>query len=148
MPDLALLITQVLLASKTLFGPVPSELLDPVPYLDFIKAMLNELDSLIADLDRDTRNVLLTFARIWSSVETDSIRSKIDAASWVINKLPDEYKPVMNRARAISSGEEKKHWEDLKVIIKSCAEFMVEHIKIQTSGLNSSDYSNRSIKVA
>lgn len=59
MSDLALLITQVLLASHTLFGLEPKELLCEVPYQDFIMAMVEGLNSLTNDLDHDTRNVLL-----------------------------------------------------------------------------------------
>jgi len=68
MPDLALLITQVLLASLTLVGDGPEKLLCKVPYHDFISAITDELPNLVPDLDSDTRNVLLTLARIWSTV--------------------------------------------------------------------------------
>lgn len=43
MPDLALLITQVILASKTLFGLSPNQLLCSVPYRDVILATKSEL---------------------------------------------------------------------------------------------------------
>lgn len=64
MPDLALIITQVLLKSQTLFGEQPEKILAPVLHSDFIKAMLQDLDRLAADIKDDTRNVLLTLARI------------------------------------------------------------------------------------
>lgn len=148
MPSLALLITQVLLASKTVYGPDPKQLLDPVPYKDFITATTKEIDNLMIELTWDTRNVLLTLARIWSTVATDTIRSKPDAANWVINKLPDEYKSVMKQARAICLGEEQEYWGDMTSIIKPCADFMVTQIKKQTFLLKSSDYSSRVIKIA
>ena len=81
MPDLALLITQVLLANRKLFGENPNQLLCKVPYKDFITASLEELDDLITNLNTDTCNVLLTLARIWSTVKTDRIYSKPGAAS-------------------------------------------------------------------
>lgn len=148
MPDLALLVTQVLLASKTIFGPAPNELLDNVPYRDFIKATVKELDSLMADLSWDTRNVLLTLARIWSTVETDTIRSKSEAASWVIDKLPAQFKPVIQRARAICLGEKREYWDDIKSLIQPCADFMVSNINEKASLLKSTDYANKSIKLA
>jgi len=80
MPDLALIITQVLLKSKTLYGSEPKQLLTYVPYHDFMKAMLHDLNRLATDLEHDTRNVLLTYARIWSTLETNEIRSKPTAA--------------------------------------------------------------------
>lgn len=148
MPDLALLITQVLLASKTLLGPAPDELLDTVPYHDFMIATVKELDSLMANLPFDTRNVLLTFARIWSTVETDAIRSKSGAALWVLDSLPTEYQPVMQRARAIYMGEAHDHWNDIQALVQPCADFIVGRIKEQVSLLESSNYTNRSIKLA
>ncbi len=72
MPDLALIITQVLLKSQTLFGEPPKKVLAPVPYADFIKAMLQDFDRLAADIKDDTRNVLLTLARIWCTLETNT----------------------------------------------------------------------------
>jgi predicted nucleotidyltransferase len=148
MPDLALLLTQVLLASKTLLGQAPDQLLDTVPYHDFMIATVKELDSLMADLAGDTRNVLLTFARIWSTVETDTIRSKPDAAAWVMNGLPAEYQPVMQRARAICMGEEPEHWDDIKALVQPCADFVVGRIRERMSLLETSNYTNRSIKLA
>jgi streptomycin 3"-adenylyltransferase len=153
MPDLALLITQVRLASKTLLGPAPDQLLDAVPYRDFMTASVKELDSLMADLSRDTRNVLLTLARIWSTVETDAIRSKPDAAAWILNlnRLPAAYQPVMRRARAICVGEEPEHWSDIEALVQPCADFMVDRIKAQMSQLESpesAEDANRSIKLA
>lgn len=147
MPDLALLITQVLLASKTVYGPEPGRVLDKVPYLDFITATTDELDNLLADLDTDTRNVLLTLARIWSTLETDAIRSKPSAAAWAIDRLPEEFQPVLQRARAICLGEENKGWDDINGKIKPCAEFMVGKIKELTSFLKSSDTTQRYIKL-
>ncbi len=143
-PNLALVITQLLLSNKIVYGSNPKNLLDPVPYKDFIHATTSEIDSLLNDIDWDTRNVLLTLARIWSTVETDSIRSKADAASWAIEKLPEAYSPVLMRAKAILLGQQEENWNDFKTRIESCASFMVEQIKRQMSVIES-DYSNRSI---
>ena len=90
MPDLALLVTQILLASNTLVGANPDQLLCKVPYKDFMTAIINALPNLMSDLDSDVRNVLLTLARIWSTVATDAIRSKPAAADWVIHRLPEK----------------------------------------------------------
>ena len=148
MPDLALLITQVLLASKTLFGADPDELLCKVPYKDFMTAMINALPNLMLELDSDTRNVLLTLARTWSTVETDAIRSKTAAADWVINRLPEKYRPVMERAKAICKGEEKEHWDDIRKLIRPCADFMLSEAQNKITEIMLSDDPDRSIKIA
>ena len=148
MPDLTLLITQVLLANKILLGPSPDQLLCRIPYKDFLTATNKALSTLMADLSRDTRNVLLTYARIWSTVETDAIRSKPDAAAWAINHLPEEYKPVMKRACAICIGEKNEYWDDIKTLIQPCADYMVSQIKKIIFLRESSDHANKSIKLA
>lgn len=149
MPDLAILITQVLLASQTLFGSEPHQLLSKVPYKDFMAAQIQSVNDLMINLDSDTRNVLLTSARIWSTVETDSIHSKPAAADWVMNHLPEVYQPVMKRAKAICMGKEKECWDDINGLIKPCAEFMVNQINQRIAQLNDFGLqNNRSIKLA
>lgn len=128
MPDLAIIVTQVLLRSKTLWGLNPNELIVEVPYHDFMNAMLHDINRLTADLEHDTRNVLLAFARIWSTLETDKIRSKPVAADWVIDRLPEKHQAVMKRAKSICVGQENEHWDDIKMFIKPCADFMVDKI--------------------
>lgn len=147
MPDLALMVTQVLLKSQTLWGLEPEKLLAHVPYHDYIRGMIHDLNRLAMDLENDTRNVLLTYARIWSTVKTNSIRSKPAAADWVIYHLPKVYQPVMRRAKSICIGVEKEHWNDIQELIKSCADFMVDKINAQISLINFDD-PNHSIKLS
>lgn len=147
MPDLALIVTQVLLKSETLFGPEPKQLLSKVPYHNFIQAMLHDVNRLVEELSDDTRNVLLTVARIWSTLETDAIRSKSAAADWVMKHLPKVYQPVMMRAKSICMGIEKEYWDDISALIRPCAEFMVDKINVQTS-LTNFDVPNKLIKLA
>jgi len=148
MPDLALLITQLLLSSKTLLGPNPDQLLQKVPYNDFIVATIHTLKNLISDLSNDTRNVFLTLARIWCTVETDTIRSKSAAADWAIDHLSDKYRPVMKRAKAIYIGEENEYWDNMQSLVKPCADFIVSQIKNQISVLELTDNTNKTIKFA
>lgn len=144
MPDLALIVTQVLLKSQTLWGLGPEQLLAHVPHHDFMKAMLHDLNRLATDLEHDTRNVLLTYARIWSTLETNAIRSKSAAADWVMNHLPKTYQPVMKRAKSIYIGVKNEYWDDIELLVKSCADFMVDKINAQINF----DDPNKLIKLA
>lgn len=143
MPDLAIIVTQVLLKSKTLLGLNPEQLLVEVPYHDFMKAMLHDVNRLAADLEHDTRNVLLTFARIWSTLETNTIRSKPAAAKWAMNHLPERHQPVIKRAKSICMGIENEYWDDLKMLIKPCANFMMDRINEQIRLVNFDDPNKR-----
>ncbi|KTC87043.1 aminoglycoside adenylyltransferase domain-containing protein [Legionella brunensis] len=142
MPDLALIITQILLKSHTLYGLEPKQLLSHVPYSDFIKAMLHDLGRLTEDLEYDTRNVLLTYARIWSTLKTNAIRSKPSAADWVMHHVPKSYQPVIQRAKLICIGVENEYWDDIKSLVKPCADFMIDKIHKATSLVDLNDPNN------
>lgn len=128
MPDLAILIPQVLLSGKTLIGPAANQLLPQIPYPDFIKAIVHELPGLVASLESDTRNVLLTLARMWCTLETDTIPSKPELASWAISHLPEKYHSVLQRAKAIYCGEEAEFWDDINLLVKPRVNFMADKI--------------------
>ncbi|MEV2233778.1 aminoglycoside adenylyltransferase family protein [Streptomyces phaeochromogenes] len=104
MPDLAPLITMVLLGDTPLFGPPPARLLAPVPHEDLRRAIVAGVPELLADLVSDTRNVLLTLARVWTTLATGTVTSKDVAASWALDRLPDRHRPVLARARSLYLG--------------------------------------------
>lgn len=139
MPDLALIITQILLNSEVLYGPEARQILAPVPYHDFMQAMIHDLARLALDLENDTRNVLLTYARIWSTLATNEIRSKPAAAEWALNRLPAEYQPVMMRAKMICIGAQDEDWHDIQELIQPCAHFIVAEIDVQISSIDLND---------
>ncbi len=129
-PDLAVLITMVLQGNAILFGPPPHELLDPVPSEDLRNAMVAGIPSLLADLDDDTRNVLLTFARIWATLATGQILRKDKAADWALAELPPGHRPVLEHARAIYLGEADEHWsEELFSRVHQHAGYVVAQIE-------------------
>ena len=112
-PDLAPLLTMARRGNAPLFGPPPGEVLDPVPPEDLRRASMAGVPHLLCDLETDTRNVVLTFARIWTTLATGEIRSKDAAADWALSRLPREHRPVLERARAIYLGDEEERWDDL-----------------------------------
>ena len=127
-PDLAVLLTMVLRADAPLAGPPPGAVLDPVPRSDLARAMTDGLEPLLADLDDDTRNVVLTLARIWCTLATGEIRAKDAAADWALERLPDEHRPVLARARAAYLGAEDDRWDDLRSRLRPHAEHVVDEI--------------------
>lgn len=103
-PDLAPLLTMVLLGGRAIVGPPPAELLDAVPAEDLRRAVVAGIPGLLADLEGDEANVLLTFARIWSTLATGEIRAKDAAANWALERLPAEHRPTLERARDVYLG--------------------------------------------
>ncbi|MGE0173988.1 MAG: aminoglycoside adenylyltransferase domain-containing protein [Oligoflexales bacterium] len=128
MPDLALLITQVLLASKVLVGSAPENLLCEVPYDDVLRATSDALEGLMADLVNDTRNALLAYSRIWAMLETDAIYSKSAASQWAIGNLSTELGLVLAEARDIHLGGKSESWRDIMKSVELCAVYMEEKI--------------------
>jgi predicted nucleotidyltransferase len=98
-PDLGVLITMVRQTGTPLIGPTATDLLDAVPRPELVRAMVDTVPSLLSELADDTRNVLLTLARIWTTVASGEIRSKDDAAEWVLSRLPEADRPTLARAR-------------------------------------------------
>ena len=128
-PDLALLITVALQGDRPLLGPRPAEVFDPVPPTDVVRAMLDGLNGLLGRLPTDTRNVLLTLARIQCTQATGEIRSKDRAADWTIERLPRQDRPVLARARAIYLGVEEERWDDLRPRVAATASWMADEIR-------------------
>ncbi|MFH8371002.1 aminoglycoside adenylyltransferase family protein [Streptomyces sp. NPDC018031] len=101
MPDLALLLTMVLAGDHPLTGPPPARVLDPVPHADLVRSSAAGIPALLDDLAGDTRNVLLTLVRIWSTLATGEIRAKDAAADWALTRLPPEHRPVLAHVREL-----------------------------------------------
>lgn len=128
-PDLALLIEVVLQANHALVGPPPSEVLDPIPSADIRRAMLDSIPALLSDLDGDERNVVLTFARIWTTLATGVIRSKEAAADWAIPLLPPEHRQVLELARDMYAGRAPEDWGDLMPRVRPHVDHVIGEIR-------------------
>lgn len=93
--DLVILLRQSERHSLRLYGRELSELADPIPDSDVKRAMRAELPKLAGYLHGDERNVLLTYCRMWYTLDAGEIVSKDEAASWVLAKLePDLRRPI------------------------------------------------------
>ncbi|MFF4416564.1 aminoglycoside adenylyltransferase family protein [Streptosporangium sp. NPDC001559] len=140
MPDLALLITMVLAGDRPLTGPPPGRVLDPVPHADLVRASLAGLPGLLEELETDTRNVVLTLARVWSTLTTGEIRPKDAAADWALPRLPPSHRPVLEHARNLYLGHRysEETWpEDLRNQAGPYAERVLAEIDRLSSRPNS-----------
>ena len=128
-PDLTLQLEMTLQANHPLFGRPPAEVLDPIPAADVRRAMLDVIPSLLADLEGDERNVVLTFARIWTTLATGIIRSKDAAAHWALPRLPPEHRPVLAHARASYLGETAEEWGELMPRVRPHVDHVITEIE-------------------
>ena len=91
--------------------------------------MVDGLPALLADLDGDERNVVLTFARIWTTLATGVIRSKDAAAEWALPLLPLEHRAVLAHARASYLGEAPEAWGDLLPRVRPHVDHVIGEIR-------------------
>jgi predicted nucleotidyltransferase len=96
---------------------------------DLLVAMVGHLDELAAELDGDEANVILTLARVWATVVTGEIHSKDAAADWVLERLPEEQRPVLVRARGIYLGEEDEGSDGLEPQVQSHVDYVTGAIR-------------------
>lgn len=98
-PDLAILLGMVRDSSVVLAGPPADRLLDPVPPGDLVRAVTESLPALIAGVDGDERNTVLTLARMWVTAETGAVVSKPEAAQRLAARSPAAHAALLRRAR-------------------------------------------------
>jgi Domain of unknown function (DUF4111) len=125
-PEIAL----TLAGNVALAGPAPADVLDPIPDADLRRAITAGVPSLMADLDSDTRNVLLTLARIWATLATGEISSKDQAAAWALERVPDALAGRLNLAREMYlEGRDRDHWGDELPAARATARHLVAEIR-------------------
>ena len=127
-PDVAILLTMVRADGRVLAGASASDLLDRVPPADVVRAIREEVAPLLEDLETDTRNVLLTLARMWTTVATGEVLSKDAAAKWALPRLPEEHRAVVAEARAGYIGEDESSWDGRLEAVRASADYMVGQV--------------------
>lgn len=137
--DLAILLTKVRRCSISIIGPEAKILFEPIPKKDFMDAMTRAVSlwNSPKDWKGDERNVVLTLARIWYSASTDDIVSKDVAAAWVLERLPPDYRDVLQIAREAYLGHNQDdlaaHADQLKAFInfaKASVDSILEKSKL------------------
>ena len=68
------------------------------------------------------------------------IRSKDAAADWVLERLPEEHRPVLARARANYLGEEAERWDDLLPRVRPHVDCVMHEIERLSVGRVRSDH--------
>jgi len=129
--DLAALISVVLMGNRPLLGPPPAQLLDPVPVADLRRAIVAGIPELMHDLEPDTRNVLLTLARIWHTTATGEIVRKDVAASWSAERLRPPEGAIVTRARDqyLQGSHGEDTWPRTMAEVRAAAAAMLTEIE-------------------
>lgn len=93
------------------------------------RAMLDLVPQILVGLDEDedageTRHALLTLARILTTLETDRIVPKDQAADHVLGRLPAEHRPALTRARDEYLGRGTADWSGTVDETRAAARWM------------------------
>jgi predicted nucleotidyltransferase len=127
-PDLTSIVRMARAASSSVAGPPPRDVLDEPPRDDLIDALTRDLHTETEWLERDTRNVVLTLARIWSGIETDDLHSKATAAAWALPRLPAEHRGVLERARDQYVAGTHGPWDDVMDEVRAYVDYVTAQI--------------------
>lgn len=123
-PDLVVVLATARQASLALCGPELAELIAPIPEADLRRAIVDSLPALTDGLRGDERNVLLTLARMWMTLETGEIVPKDVAAAWALERLPQEFQAEMVLARHAYLAGGDEDWAPRMAQVEALAAFL------------------------
>jgi streptomycin 3"-adenylyltransferase len=138
-PDLAIVLTAARAHGRVLAGPSPTMLLDAVPRADLQTALHAVVPDLLADLGDDTRNVLLTLARVARTLETGAIEPKDRATETVASALEADgvdagVVDALRQCAAAYRGDAADRWDDdaSRTAAARAASVLADRIKAST----------------
>lgn len=123
-----LLLAQARREAKALRGPALPDLLHPIPDEDVHRAFAAALADLVPELKGDERNVLLTLARMWYTLETGDFVAKDVAAHWAAVQLPPGPAALLETARGGYLGTVTDTWEGREREAGELAQLLQSHI--------------------
>lgn len=117
-PDLAILLKQALQNHQVIYGESLNHFITEIPAEYIQKAIKDLLPEIWLENTGDERNTILTLCRMWLTAETGEIKSKEDAADWVIDRL-DEHTRLIQIARDEYMGVIEVDWskEDINSLV-------------------------------
>lgn len=118
-PDLVILLKQALQNHQVVYGKNLSHFITEVPAEYILKAIKDLLPEIWLEDAGDERNTILTLCRMWLTAQTGEIKSKEDAADWVIDRL-DEHTRLIQIARDEYMGDIEVDWskEDIDGFVR------------------------------
>lgn len=104
-PEFNLILAQARKEAVALVGPHIADLVFEIAPDTIRRAIRDLLSDLMACVEGDERNVILTLARKWVTLETGQFLSKDAAADWAALRSSDETKRILDLARDAYLGD-------------------------------------------
>ncbi|WP_309083520.1 aminoglycoside adenylyltransferase family protein [Chelativorans sp.] len=127
-PEMTLILAQARREARTLIGPDPAEMLPVIPQAHIGRAIGDLLPALLASLDGDERNVLLTLARMWRTLSTGEFVPKDVAAEWAAPRLPEEAAGLITCAGREYLGAVSVDWQARRDEVRRVAEDLRQRV--------------------
>lgn len=128
-PELTLVLAQARRQSLPLLGPELSELLPPISEAVVRRATGDLLPGLLAGIEGDERNVLLTLTRMWRTLEVGDFVPKDVAAHWAQVRVPAEHGELLEYARQAYLGAIQDSWKERKQMALSTACLLADRVE-------------------
>ena len=100
--DLAAHLTIARKASIALVGPPPADVFPEVPFDDYREALGTDLEW--ARTVRSALYGILSPCRVWATLATGEVHSKTSGASWALDRLPEDMRPLVQAALTSYTG--------------------------------------------
>lgn len=94
-----------------------------------VRAIAGALPALLQNLVGDERNVLLTLARMWFTLETGALAAKDRAAAWALTRVPPPFSEPLRLARSGYLGECREDWRGRDDQLRPLVRFLKERIE-------------------
>ena len=127
-PDILILLWQACKSSIAIKGEAVEKLIPPVSFAKIRRAIALSLPDLMQDLKGDERNVLLTLARMWFTLETEEVTAKDAAADWALPKVPEQLAPVLKMAKEAYLGYAQDTWQTIGDQVTLLADYLQQRI--------------------
>ncbi len=127
--DIIILLWQVKNYSITIKGKKAENIIPFITKNDIKKAVKFSFNEVVKNIKGDERNVLLTLARMYFTLETGEICSKNIAGKWCIKKLPNSLIPVMQMAVKEYLGEVSVVWDNFENEVLLLTDFLKNKIE-------------------
>ncbi|WP_176073262.1 aminoglycoside nucleotidyltransferase ANT(9)-Ic [Brucella intermedia] len=129
-PEYTLVLAQAGQEAISLVGPAREHLLPSVPHGDVRQAIADSLPALIGNLAGDERNVLLTLARMWYTLETGTFVPKDAAAEWALPLVSSETAAALALAQAAYRGAAVDDWQSHPLLAGQAADELAHQVRL------------------
>lgn len=129
-PEYTLVLAQAGQEAISLVGPTREHLLPSVPHGDVRQAIADSLPALIGNLVGDERNVLLTLARMWYTLETGTFVPKDAAAEWALPLVSSETAAALALAQAAYRGAAVDDWQSHPLLAGQAADELAHQVRL------------------